>query len=233
MRKGALKVLVVACLCVSVRDACAQAAASACHGLFPQQDIAVQVVQSGSEVPVFRQFGYQELAGMGRGHIHVGPNRRVLGLTQSRIGGTFSLSTSVGVVPSLGGACASPLEIRMTVGDSDTSVAIAREIPPGSCRDVLVLEHEYTHVANARGAVAQRLPALDQTLRSLAWHPYFPVWAPTPEQASEAVKSSVRAIMDAEIAEMDRLRRILDGALDSPESYAAQDARMLALCGAR
>jgi hypothetical protein len=108
---------------------------------------------------------------------------------------------------------------------SATTVDVASEYRPGSCQHRVVLEHENEHVSLTRGAFDSMVPRMRGKLDALVgrFEPFVTTAGSDAagDQILKALMEGVRPILD----EQERLRRDLNMAIDTPESYRRTSAR--------
>jgi hypothetical protein len=121
-----------------------------------------------------------------------------------------------------GSRCVALKGIQAKVGSGGLTVLIDRRYQPGTCQYQAILEHEQQHVRINAEALTRTGRLLEQRLRAVA-NDWAGRWVPESEakEIAAAVNDpgadSVRVARDAADAKHARL--------DSPESYAAVQAR--------
>jgi hypothetical protein len=115
------------------------------------------------------------------------------------------------------GACALPAEVRLALVQTEHTIRLAREVPPGSCLAGEVLAHERRHAEVNRRTLRDAAPDLRATARA---------WAVRAEKRAADAGSAAAALQD-ELAQaiepvLERLRAARErahAAIDRPAEY--------------
>jgi hypothetical protein len=115
------------------------------------------------------------------------------------------------------GACALPAEVRLALVQTEHSIRLAREVPPGSCLAAEVLAHERRHAEVNRRTLRDTARELRATARA---------WAMRAEKRAADAGSAAAALQDdlAQASEpvLEKLRAARErahAAIDRPAEY--------------
>ena len=141
----------------------------------------------------------------------------VLGLERAQAIATFRISAQVSRLAD-GVYCAAPASITGKFGFQAMTVAVARELPQGSCIFKEVLAHEMRHVAADLETLAEFAPVARQRMEEAAARG-GPVRGVAQAQVVAALDARLKAAMTAAVNDFSRRRDQRQAAIDTKAEY--------------
>ena len=121
-------------------------------------------------------------------------------------------------------SCVYFTELKAMWGWDSMSVYVAREFAEDSCAYRAVMDHENQHVAVHNQAIEDFAPlareAMERAIRAMG-----PVVSTDPNRAFDLMMNDINARVQPIVREFNAFNLRRNGALDTPESYAAVSAR--------
>lgn len=149
--------------------------------------------------------------------------RRLTGLTAAEFEVAYDIRVAYRRLRP-GTVCVWLRRVEVRLGYPDTTIYVDRSYAPGSCAYTVVLDHENEHVTVNRVTFERALPALRRGLeRSVRSAPFLVVG--DEGAAKRAYAPIVDAALAPHLARLEAERERLHARLDSPENYAALQAR--------
>lgn len=184
----------------------------------------VKVVIRAPETEYRRDYAKPNLTMLARYDQVLGLHDHALGLTVSRFIISFETSNWAVRLPS-GEVCAGVRHVDAVLEIPEMTVYVAAEYPRGSCESRAVTAHENEHVRRTRALLRPFGRQLKRRMEAAAKR-VTPVVAADHATAKLRISEALDAAMHSVMADLDAERRRVNGAIDTPESYA----RVLAKC---
>ena len=146
-----------------------------------------------------------------------------VGLTLADL--AMSMQTRVETRPAgQGRLCVYLSTVEAAIGYGQIRVFVARDYRPDSCPDKVILAHENRHVAVFRETLARYGPNMRQTLEATARQQGPLLVGPGADPAA-VFQARISQAVDPLFKQMQRDMELANEAIDSPTSYAAEQAR--------
>lgn len=142
---------------------------------------------------------------------------QVLGLAHATYGERWQVAAHFSPLPG-GGVCAALARLTVTFGFQERVVYIARELPPGTCIQREVLNHEMKHVVVDEDLLKEFMPDFRRRLEAAAGR-LGTVRARSESQAMTALRQPIDAAVRALMQDFARARDRRQAGVDTIEEY--------------
>lgn len=172
-------------------------------------------------VPVKRDFGktlpqLQAMPGRAPGPAG-GGHGQVLGLAHATFGERWQVGTHFSQQPG-GSVCAALSRLTVSFGFQERVVYVARELPPGTCIQREVLNHEMKHVAVDEALLREFMPGFKRRLETVIAR-QGTVRARNPDEAMLMLRQPIEAAFRQLMQEFSREREKRQAKVDTVEEY--------------
>lgn len=184
------------------------------------------VVSINLKKPQPRLVTRQDMAAL-RGMAGIGEQQDALGLYTADLRTALNVRYTVQRRGNL--ACLWVSDAEIVLDFEERTIYIARELPPGSCRYNVTLEHERGHARVDDAMVARHVPQLQRAVADAVGRVGVagPMDADALDEAQQHMGAQIERVFRQKVDQFEAQRRAAQAARDTPEAYyeAAEHCR--------